>query len=233
MSHSSTTAANSGRSAEAPPARGFNPMPPPRSRTLDRAEPNPRNFSNRGRNASRSRTPNPYVPKRPTEPHPPPQNFVVGVPQPHSEAELAAHALVLEEFNKELVAYNEAIAAIEQGRPKPHVRGLKRSHHGQNGLNGNNSNILNINPDSTSNPAQHREHVRSSPSSQLPSPTLANPNGQASQNSVLQTLPHQATQLAHQAPQMRELNNEYLLAYNEYLYHQKNTIKSQIYEILR
>jgi hypothetical protein len=64
---------------------------------------------------------------------------------------------------------------------------------------------------------QHREHVRSSPSSQLPSPTTANPNGQASQNSVLQTLPHQATQLAHQAPQMRELNNEYLLAYNKYL----------------
>jgi hypothetical protein len=65
--------------------------------------------------------------------------------------------------------------------------------------------------------AQHREHVRSSPSSQLPSPTSANPNGQASLNSVLQTLPHQATQLAHQAPQMRELNNEYLLAYNKYL----------------
>jgi hypothetical protein len=42
-------------------------------------------------------------------------NFVVGAPQPHSEAELAAHALVLEEFNKELVAYNEAIA--EQGSP--------------------------------------------------------------------------------------------------------------------
>jgi hypothetical protein len=34
------------------------------------------------------------------------------------------------------------------------------------------------------------------------------------QNSVLKTLPHQATQLAHQAPQIRELNNEFLLAYN-------------------
>jgi hypothetical protein len=58
--------------------------------------------------------------------------------------------------------------------------------------------------------AQLMERARSSPSSQLLSSTMANPNGQATQNSVLQTLP----QLAHQAPQIRELNNEFLLAYN-------------------
>jgi hypothetical protein len=118
------------------------------------------------------------------------------------------------EYVKELARYNEAKdrasfnAAIEALRKK-------RSHHGKGNGNYNDSN-----PDADADPdasAQHREHARSSPSSQLPSPTSANPNGQASQNSVLQTLPHQATQLAHQAPQMRELNNEYLLAYNKYL----------------
>jgi uncharacterized coiled-coil protein SlyX len=75
-----------------------------------------------------------------------------------------------------------------------------------------------LNPDSNPDTyVQHRECARS-PGSQLPSPTTANPNGQANQNSVLQTtnqtLAHQATQLAHQAPQIRELNNEFLLAYN-------------------
>jgi hypothetical protein len=128
--------ANSGRPAEAPTARGCNPMPPPQSRTLGRAElniVNPRNFPTRGRNASRSRTP--YVPRRrPQEP----------------------------KLSTTFVS------------------------------------------------AQLMERARSSPSSQLLSSTMANPNGQATQNSVLQTLP----QLAHQAPQIRELNNEFLLAYN-------------------
>jgi hypothetical protein len=43
-----------------------------------------------------------------------------------------------------------------------------------------------------------------------------NPNSvpQTIQNSVSQT---SNTQLAHQAPQIRELNNEFLLAYNKYL----------------
>jgi hypothetical protein len=63
---------------------------------------------------------------------------------------------------------------------------------------GSNGNYNDSNPDDPDASGQHREHVRSSPSSQLPSPTSANPNGQASQNSVLQT----------------PLNNEFLLAYN-------------------
>jgi hypothetical protein len=66
-------------------------------------------------------------------------------------------------------------------------RGPKRSHHGPNS-NGNN-NLIGLNPNPDSNPdtyAQHRERA-SSLGSQLPSPTTANPNGQANQNSVLQT----------------------------------------------
>jgi hypothetical protein len=82
-----------------------------------------------------------------------------------------------------------------------------------------NINLIDSNPDADPDAsAQHRERARSPPGSQLLSPTTANPNGQANQNSVLQTtnqtLAHQATQLAHQAPQIRELNNEFLLAYN-------------------
>jgi hypothetical protein len=124
-------------------------------------------------------------------------NFVVGVPQPHSEAELAAHALVLEEFNKELVAYNEAIAAIaEQGRPKSHVRGQKRSHHGQNGQNGN-PNLNHIHLDSTSNPAttyqQHRERALSYDSQFLNQPQ------------VLQTTPNAVLETTNSAPEANTL----------------------------
>jgi hypothetical protein len=72
-----------------------------------------------------------------------------------------------------------------------------------------NGNYNDSNPDADADPdesAQHREHARSSPSLQLPSLTSANPNGPASQNSVLQT------------PQnLVEFNNECLLAYNKYL----------------
>jgi hypothetical protein len=102
------------------------------------------------------------------------------------------------EYVKELACYNEAKdrasfnAAIEALQ--------KRSHQG-----GNNGNY-DSNPDDPVASAQHREHVRSSPSSQLPSLTSANPNGPASQNSVLKT------------PQnLVEFNNECLLAYTKYL----------------
>jgi hypothetical protein len=71
--------------------------------------------------------------------------------------------------------------------------------------NGNNGNY-DSNPVNPVASAQHREHARSSPSSQLPSLTSANPNGPASQNSVLQTLQN-----------LVEFNNECLLAYNKYL----------------
>jgi hypothetical protein len=119
-------------------------------------------------------------------------------------------------------------AASVSGRPAKEMaieaqsrsRGFKQSHHGPNSGNGN-INLIDLNPDSNPDTYdQHRERARS-PGSPLPSPTTANPNGQANQNSVLQTtnqtLAHQATQLAHQAPQILELNNEYLLAYNKYL----------------
>jgi hypothetical protein len=78
--------ANSGRPAEAPTARGFNPMPPPQN--LSRAE----SSRGRGRHPSRSRTPNPsYVPRRqPQEPQLP-VTFVGGRQLPNSEAELAAY----------------------------------------------------------------------------------------------------------------------------------------------
>jgi hypothetical protein len=74
--------------------------------------------------------------------------------------------------------------------------------------NGNYNNDSNPDADPDAS-AQHMERARSPPGSQLLSSTMANPNGQATQNSV-QTLP----QLAHQAPQLRELNDEFLLAYN-------------------
>jgi hypothetical protein len=70
----------------------------------------------------------------PKEPRLPAMTFVAGVQQPHSEAELAAHVLVLEEFNRELATYNEAVEAFEQAtRPqKQHQpRGQKRSRFGQ------------------------------------------------------------------------------------------------------
>jgi hypothetical protein len=186
--NNSTNNANLGRPAEAPTARGFN-MPPPQSRTLGRAEPNFVNPRTRGRNASRSRTPNPYVmPSLST-------TYVGGQALPNSEAELAAYGKAMAEFVKDRASFNEAIEGLSRSR--------KRSHHG----NGN-GNYNDLNPDADADPdasAQHREHARSSPSSQLPSPTSANPNGQASQT------------LAHQAPQIRELNNEFLLVYNKYL----------------
>jgi hypothetical protein len=79
----------------------------------------------------------------------------------------------------------------------------KRSHQGNGNGNYNYNDSNPVNPDAS---AQHREYARSSPSSQLPSLTSANPNGPASQNSVLQT------------PQnLVEFNNECLLAYNKYL----------------
>jgi hypothetical protein len=123
----------------------------------------------------------------------PPQSRTLGRAEPNTVNPRfnAVHSPA--EYVKELARYYEAKdrasfnAAIEALRKK-------RSHHGNGNGNYNDSN-----PDDPD--AQHREHVRSSPSSQLPSPTLANPNGQASQNSVLQT----------------PLNNEYLLAYNKYL----------------
>jgi hypothetical protein len=81
---------------------------------------------------------------------------------------------------------------------KEKIRGRRRSNqHGNN------------NPSNNQLKAQLKDRARS-PGSQILSSTMANPNGQATQNSVLQTLP----QLAHQAPQIRELNNEFLLAYN-------------------
>jgi hypothetical protein len=79
--------------------------------------------------------------------------------------------------------------ASVSGRPAKEMaieaqsRSRGRSHQG----NGNNGNY-DSNPVNPVASAQHREHARSSPSSQLPSLTSANPNGPASQNSVLQTL---------------------------------------------
>jgi hypothetical protein len=104
---------------------------------------------------------------------------------------------------------SEAIEAQNKSRN----RGSKRSHHGPSDKgNGNYNNDSNpdANPDAF---AQLKDRARS-PGSQILSSTMASPNGEALQNSVLKTLPHQATQLAHQAPQIRELNNEFLLAYN-------------------
>jgi hypothetical protein len=139
--------------------------------------------------------------------------YVGGQALPNSEAELAAYGKAMAEFAKDRASFNEAI----KGQSRSRNRGQKCSHYGNGNGNYNESNP-DADPDAS---AQHREHARSSPSSQLPSPTSANPNGHASQNSVLQTtnqtLAHQATQLAHQAPQMRELNIEFLLVYNKYL----------------
>jgi hypothetical protein len=136
----------------------------------------------------------------------------------HSEAELEAYGKAMAEFVK-FASYNEAI----EGQSRSQNRGQKRSHHGPSGNGNGNGNYNNdLNPDDPDESAQHRERARSLPGSQLLSSTMANPNGQATQNSVLQTttnqtLAHQATQLAHQAPQIRELNNEFLLFYNKYL----------------
>jgi hypothetical protein len=107
----------------------------------------------------------------------PPQSRTLGRAEPNTVNPRfnAVHSPA--EYVKELARYNEAKD--------------RASYHG-------NGNYNDSNPDDPDASAQHREHVRSSPSSQLPSPTLANPNGQASQNSVLQT----------------PLNNEFLLAYN-------------------
>jgi hypothetical protein len=119
-----------------PAAAAFNAMPPPQS-NLTGNHPNSRNLPNRGRSASRTRTTLPHVPKMPKEPRLPAMNFVAGVQQPHSDAELAAHVLVLEEFNKEMAVYNEAVEAFEQAtRPQHQSRGQKRSHYVQ-GPNGN------------------------------------------------------------------------------------------------
>jgi hypothetical protein len=189
-----------------PAATSFNALTP-QQRTSNNAH--PRNFPTRGRKASRSRNPNPYVPRRPTEPQLPPSvsgrpaavafkvmpslstTYVGGQALPNSEAELAAYGKAMAEFVKDRASFNEAIKGLSWSR--------NRSHHG----NGNGN--YDSNPDDPDASAQHREHARSSPSSQLPSPTSANPNGQASQT------------LAHQAPQIRELNNEFLLVYNKYL----------------
>jgi uncharacterized coiled-coil protein SlyX len=194
----STAASVSGR----PAAVAFNAMPTPLSLPSSS-----RNFSQgRGRGHQPSRTP--YVPRRrPQEPKLS-TTYVGGQAQPNSEAELAAYGKAMAEFVKEMASYNEAI----EGQSRSRNRGQKCSHHGSG--NGN----YDSNPDDPDASAQHMERARSSPSSQLLSSTTANPNGQANQNSVLQTtnqtLAHQATQLAHQAPQIRELNNKFLLAYN-------------------
>jgi hypothetical protein len=88
-------------------------------------------------------------------------------------------------------------------RPQSASRGPQTASGCQGGNNGNYDSNPDADPGAS---AQHREYDRSSPSSQLPSLTSANPNGPASQNSVLQT------------PQnLVEFNNECLLVYNKYL----------------
>jgi hypothetical protein len=175
------------------------PAVPPQSRTLGRAEPNtvnPRNFPTRGCNASSTTTAASVsgrpaavafntMPKLST-------TYVGGQALPNSEAEPAVYSKAMAEFVKELASYNETI------------EGLSRSQNRQKRSRGRgNINLIDLNPDSNPD-VQHRECARS-PSSQLPSPITANPNGQANQNLVLQTtnqtLAHQATQLAHQATQ--------------------------------
>jgi hypothetical protein len=112
---------------------------------------------------------------------------------PNSEAELAAYGKAMAEYVKEMATYNEAI----EGQSRSRNRGQKRSHHG----NGN-GNYIDSNPDADPDAsAQLMERARSSPSLQLLSSTMANPNGQATQNSVLQTLP-------------KLLNDEFLLVLN-------------------
>jgi hypothetical protein len=116
-----------------------------RNWTLGQAEPS----RGRGRQSSRSRTPNPsYVPRRqPQEPQLP-VTFAGGRQLPNSEAAVAFNAM-------------PSLSTTYVG--------------GQNG----NPNLNYIHPDSSSNLAttyqQHREYARSSPSSQLPSLTSANP----------------------------------------------------------
>jgi hypothetical protein len=72
-----------------------------------------------------------------------------------------------------------------------------------------NPNLNYIHPDSNSNPAttyqQHREYARSSPSSQLPSLTSANPNGQASHHWVLQTPHNLVLETTNSAPEANTL----------------------------
>jgi hypothetical protein len=163
-----------------PAAAAFGAMPPPQS-NLTGNNINSRNQPNRGRSASRTRTTLPHVPKMPKEPRLPAMTFVAGVQQPHSDAELAAHVLVLEEFNKEMAVYNEAVEAFEQAtRPQHQPRGQKRSRYGQ-GPNGNPSGNgnLNFNLYQDNDPdVQHRERVSSPSGSQLLS-NQANPIGQA------------------------------------------------------
>jgi hypothetical protein len=97
------------------------------------------------------------------------------------------------EFVKDRASFNEAI----KGQSRSRNRGQKSYHHGNGNGNYNDSNP-DADPDAS---AQHMERARSSPSSQLLSSTMANTNGQATQNSVLQSLP-------------QLLNDEFLLEFN-------------------
>jgi hypothetical protein len=218
--NNSTNNANSGRpaGAGAPTATSFNalPMLPLQQRTPNSVNPSSsRSSSSRGSGRYPSRTS--YAPRRrPQEPQLP-KTLVGDRIQPNSEAELSAHVKAMAEFEKEMATYNEA---IEAGGSRGN-RGLKRSNQGQNSGNGNNSynpNISGLNSNSNpNNYAQHRELARSL-GSQPPNSTSANPNGNANQNSVLQTtnqtLAHQATHQAHQAHPPRELDDKFLLEFN-------------------
>jgi hypothetical protein len=218
--NNSTNNANSGRpaGAGAPTATSFNalPMLPLQQRTPNSVNPSSsRSSSSRGSGRYPSRTS--YAPRRrPQEPQLP-KTLVGDRIQPNSEAELSAHVKAMAEFEKEMATYNEA---IEAGRSRGNC-GLKCSNQGQNSGNGNNSynpNISGLNSNSNpNNYAQHRELARSL-GSQPPNSTSANPNGNANQNSVLQTtnrtLAHQATHQAHQAHPPRELDDKFLFEFN-------------------
>jgi hypothetical protein len=92
--------------------------------------------------------------------------------------------------------------------PAEYVKELARYNEEKDRANGN---YNDSNPDADADPdesAQHREHARSSPSSQLPSLTSANPNGPASQNSVPQTPQNLVLQTLPQP-----LNDEFLIEF--------------------
>jgi hypothetical protein len=103
---------------------------------------------------------------------------------PNSEAEMAAYGKAMAEYAKEMARYNEAIG----GQNRTRTRGPKRSHHGPS-QSGNGNGNYNSTPDDPDEADQHRERARSLQGSQLLSLNMANPIGQASPNSVSQTLP--------------------------------------------
>jgi hypothetical protein len=193
-----------------PAATSFNALPP------QQMPPHPRNFPTRGRNALRSRTPS-YAPRRqPKEPQLPVAFAAGGRALPNSESRTLGRAEpnIVNPRNFPTRGRNASRSRTPNPSRTPNVPRRQPQEHqlpvtfaGPSGKGNGNGNY-DSNPDDPD--PQHMECARSSPSSQLLSSTTANHKGQANQNSVLQTLP----QLAHQAPQIRELNNEFLLAYN-------------------